>query len=215
MRGRGLSSSAMLFKGYTMRKIITFFAALACAAAFATPAVEAAPALTYDLTAPGPNSKTSFGFVTAVAIGGTNLAADEMISPPLASGITAPSADGILSSFSWSGGVTDPFKAKFTTSAANANMIKAYLAAPKSITMAEHVTIYSYNAIKKSWYLAFDCAVNGVIQRVGAPGSPVDLTVSGGVVASQVVPSAGGTSTCTVNDGSGPMIKQLGVKVGP
>jgi hypothetical protein len=192
-----------------MRRIVTYLAALACASVLTTlPA--GAVGLDFQLQPPGgPTSKTSYGFVSGVSLGGVSLTNDTTVAAPPFTGLPATPAAGIVSKFAWNGGVGDPVHTTFTGSPSTAAKIKAYLTTRSSTLMAEHVTIYSYNEIKKLWYVAFDCTINGAL----AKEVNVALSVEGDIVASVIQPQS--TSVCTINNGNGTMLKSLGVTVKP
>jgi|ERR1700733_7309744 hypothetical protein len=192
-----------------MRNIRALFVAATCAVAVTATALAAA--VQYDLSPPGAASLRPFGFVTSLSIDGHSMAADMMAQLPTGSGITPAPAAGVLTHFEWSGGVASPLDAKFTASVLTADKIKALILdqTSKSVPIDEHVTIYSYNQLKKAWYVAFDCTLNGAAQKLG---DVPQLKVSGTTVETDVVPTTS-SSTCTINDGNGPIIKPIGLKV--
>ncbi len=102
----------------------------------------------------------AYGFITSLSISGTVFSADFASLKSATTKDSTPSeykAVGILQSFKWSSGITDPLTFKFNVSAKNRNTIFAMLHDPSKLTSPDvtiSYVIFSYDQLRAQWYLA-------------------------------------------------------------
>jgi hypothetical protein len=151
-------------------------AAIASALALVAPA-SAATTFTQSLSvkqalAFQSTNVSAFGMLTSLKVGTLTLSPDLVSTDPTQSPVAPLTAVGILSSDAWSGSTNSPLTLDFQVSAANHQLLAAYLLQPvQNTNVSVSFRSYSFDQPYQRWYQSFDptndTILDGLIARSG------------------------------------------------
>jgi hypothetical protein len=166
---------------------------------------------------------TAVGFITSLSVGGKSFPADFRITVPTTPGQLTPVV-GVLTSFSWAGGVSDPIALQARLSVQNRQLAQSLLQQGLSNTNVScSLAIYGYDPVGQKYFLALSGPSNGVavIQKNGqilawslatssgpTPSSPQNWAMN-----LSLVPPTGVAQTFAWSNGPGPVVKSWGIRL--
>jgi hypothetical protein len=115
------------------------------------------------------DAQTTIGFITALNIGGTDIAADQACKDPIE--YDEMKVVGVLSGVHWQGGKSNPLNFSCQVSTSNKTLIKSMLAGQlKKTDVTMKFIVYDYDLDNKTYYQSFhsgDETLNALINKAG------------------------------------------------